>query len=102
MNGIFEGASKVVSISSDDTIAGSGHSMGRSQETSVWSDMTGSWKTVTGEGVVTTSLSRSDIIQRVPGRVLRFMMTIASLIEFEKDLCVFKPQPLRQLDHKRC
>lgn len=67
VSGIFEGASKIVSISGDERIAGSGHTTSRLTETSVWSEMTKSWKVVSGDGEVKTSLSRSELLKRVPG-----------------------------------
>jgi len=66
VTGIFEGSSKVVSISGDDVISGGGHSSSPLTETSVWSELTKSWKIVTGDGEVKTSLSRNDVLKRVP------------------------------------
>jgi len=63
---IFDGKSKIVSISADEKVAGSGHTNTPMSEASVWSDLTNSWKHVTGNGEVTDSLSKKQVLKRVP------------------------------------
>ena len=65
LGAIFEGRSKIVSISADEKVAGSGHSNTRLSATSVWSDLTNSWKLINGEGEVKDALSKKQVLKRI-------------------------------------
>lgn len=65
LSAIMEDKSKIVTISGDDVTAESWHSSGALSETSLWSEKTQTWKSVSGDGKVKTTLAQKDILDKL-------------------------------------
>lgn len=65
VNSMMDGHSTTASVSADEKIAAMGYSRGESSTTAFWSDMTDSWKVVSGDGQSKDGLTKHGVFKRI-------------------------------------
>ncbi|XP_057302519.1 renin receptor-like [Hydractinia symbiolongicarpus] len=66
VSAIFDGKSTTVSVAADAKISAGGYSQGDASTTAYWSDMSSSWKVINGNGDTHETLSKHQILKRIP------------------------------------